>query len=732
MTIKEKKKKLTLKNFTGSAPSSVNKTQSQKTSAIFGKKEPVIVAKEPVIEVVEPKKEGDTAVKAAVVTKTTAETEKPKSTKEWAKKKIEEELSLKADKKSAGKKRDYRLTVTKALSEDEEENRARSLASVKRAREKQFKRHSGNSEDDAQKITRQVRIPKIITIQELANRMAERASAVIKFLLEKNVKVTINHSIDQDTAEFIVSSFGHEVLKDEEPDQLLKDILSKDKNLKNAVSRPPVVTIMGHVDHGKTSLLDAFREANVVSTEHGGITQHIGAYQTTVNDKHLITFIDTPGHAAFTEMRARGSKITDIVILVVAANDGIKPQTIEAIQHAKAAQVPIIVAINKCDLPGADPTKVKNQLLEHELVVEEMGGDILSAEISALKKTNLDKLKELIILQAELLDMKSDPTVAAAGVVVESRLDKGRGPVSTVLITKGTLRKGDLFVSGASNGKVRALYDYTGKLINEAPPSTPVEIVGFQGVPNAGDDFVVVEDDSKVEEIVEYRRQELKDKKIAGTKRNDIFGEAIPEESFNIILKTDVNGSLEALANAIEKIQVENIKPKIILSSVGPITETDVTLAKASNAILLGFNIRPNKEAKDLARSYKLEILYFNIIYEALDHITKKMTGLLAPETKEETQGSCEVLEVFAVSKAGRVAGVRVADGEIRNNSEIRLVRDGAVVYTGKVNTLFREKNEAKEVKAGLECGVSLKDFNDIKKGDVLEAFKTTTIEREI
>ena len=527
MTIKEKKKKLTLKNFTGSAPSSVNKTQSQKTSAIFGKKEPVIVAKEPVIEVVEPKKEGNIAVKATVAPKTTGETEKPKSTKEWAKKKIEEELSLKADKKSAGKKRDYRLTVTKALSEDEEENRARSLASVKRAREKQFKRHSGNSEDDAQKITRQVRIPKVITIQELANRMAERASAVIKFLLEKNVKVTINHSIDQDTAEFIASSFGHEVLKDEEPDQLLKDILSKDKNLKNAVSRPPVVTIMGHVDHGKTSLLDAFREANVVSTEHGGITQHIGAYQTTVNDKHLITFIDTPGHAAFTEMRARGSKITDIVILVVAANDGIKPQTIEAIQHAKAAQVPIIVAINKCDLPGADPTKVKNQLLEHELVVEEMGGDILSAEISALKKTNLDKLKELIILQAELLDMKSDPTVAAAGVVVESRLDKGRGPVSTVLITKGTLRKGDLFVSGASNGKVRALYDYTGKLINEAPPSTPVEIVGFQGVPNAGDDFVVVEDDSKVEEIVEYRRQELKDKKIAGTKRHDIFGEAM-------------------------------------------------------------------------------------------------------------------------------------------------------------------------------------------------------------
>ncbi|AEA80816.1 translation initiation factor 2 [Candidatus Pelagibacter sp. IMCC9063] len=602
---------------------------------------------------------------------------------------------------------------------------------MKRSREKLFKKQSGQ-DTDGQKVIRQVKIPKVITIQELANRMAERANTVIKYLLTKNVKVTINHTIDQDTAEFIVKEFGHEILIEEEPDQLLKDILSKDKDLENAVSRPPVVTVMGHVDHGKTSLLDSLRDASVVNSEHGGITQHIGAYQVNVNDKSLITFIDTPGHAAFTEMRARGSKITDIVILVVAANDGIKPQTIEAIQHAKAAQVPIIVAINKCDLQGADPTKVRNQLLEHELIVEEMGGDVLSVEISALKKTNLDKLKELILLQSEILDMKADPSIAAAGVVVESRLDKGRGPVSTVLIAKGTLKKGDLFVSGASNGKVRAIYNYRGDLINEAGPSTPVEIVGFQGAPNAGDDFVVVENDSKVEEIVEYRQQEIKNKKLAGNKKTDIFGESDPEEEYNIILKTDVNGSLEALANAIEKIKIENIKTKIILSAVGPITETDVTLAKASNAILLGFNIRPNKEAKDLARSYKLEILYFNIIYEALDHITKKISGLLAPETEEQGQGTCEVLEVFSVSKAGKVAGVKVTEGEIKNNSELRLLRDGAVVYTGKVNSLFREKNEAKEVKAGLECGVSIKDFNDIKKGDVIEFFKTITIEREI
>ncbi len=727
MSTKEKKKKLTLKNFTGSAPSSVNKTVAKKTSDIFKSKEQPA----PTAKVVK----SEEVINGNIVDspKIKTEVEKPKTAKEWAKKKIQEELFLKANKKNAIKKRDYRLTVTKALSDEEEEEiRVRSEASIKRAREKQFKKQSSDSQEETQKIVRQVKVPKVITIQELANRMAERASAVIKYLLSKNVKVTINHSIDQDTAEFIVNEFGHEVIKDEEPEKLLKEILSKDKGIKDAVPRPPVVTVMGHVDHGKTSLLDSLRETDVVSTEHGGITQHIGAYQVNVDNKNLITFIDTPGHAAFTEMRARGSKITDIVILVVAANDGIKPQTIEAIQHAKAAQVPIIVAINKCDLPGADPAKVKNQLLEHELIVEEMGGDVLSAEISALKKQNLDKLKEQIILQAEILDLKSNPKLSAAGVVVESKLDKGRGPLSTVLITKGTLRKGDLFVSGATSGKVRAIYDYNGKLINEATPSTPVEIIGFQGIPNAGDDFVVVEDDSKAEEIVEFRKQELKDKKIAATKKNDIFGEAAPDENYNIILKTDVNGSLEALSNAIEKIQVENIKPKIILSAVGPITETDVTLAKASKAILLGFNIRPNKEAKELARSYKLEILYFNIIYEALDHITKKISGLLAPETTEEAQGTCQVLEVFNVSKAGKVAGVKVLDGEIRNNSELRLVRDGAVAFTGRVGSLFREKNEAKEVKAGLECGVSIRDFNDIKKGDIIEAFKTNTTEREV
>ncbi len=490
---------------------------------------------------------------------------------------------------------------------------------------------------------------------------------------------------------------------------------------------------MGHVDHGKTSLLDSLREADVVSTEHGGITQHIGAYQVNVNEKNLITFIDTPGHAAFTEMRARGSKITDIVILVVAANDGIKPQTIEAIQHSKAAGVPIIVAINKCDLPGVNTSKVKNQLLEHELIVEEMGGEILCVEISALKKQNLDKLKESILLQAELLNLKTNKNTLAKGIVIESKLDKGRGPVSTILVTGGTLKKGDTFVSGSTKGKVRALFDFNGKMINQAEPSTPVEVIGFESVTSAGDDFIVIDDEEKIEELINYRKENLKKEsalKATGDK-DDIFGNVAKGETVNLVVKADVHGSLEALNNALSKIEIENIKPKIILSAVGPVTETDVTLAKASDAKIIGFNVRPNKEAKELANSYKLEISYFNIIYEALDFVKKSVTGKLEPETKEESVGQCEILEVFDVSKAGKVAGVKVTQGEVRNNSEARLIRDGAVVYTGKIGSLFREKNEAKEVKSGLECGLTIRDFIDYKKGDVIEVFKTVVIERE-
>ena len=722
---KEKKKKLTLKNFKGT-PRKFN-GNSVKTQGKV-----VVERKNPNFKPSNNNLEKKTFQKPFAPKITPPSGDNQKNAKEWAKKKIQEELykgKKKVEKKTELKKRDYKLTLSRALSDEDEIERQRSFASVKRAREKQTKKIE--TQEDDLKITRDVTIPSVITIQELANRMAEKSSAIIKYLLEKNVKVTVNHSIDADTAEFIVGEFGHNPIRGEVTADEIKKIVDVEKENKGNDPRPPVVTVMGHVDHGKTSLLDSLREADVVSTEHGGITQHIGAYQVKVNDKNLITFIDTPGHAAFTEMRARGSKITDIVILVVAANDGIKPQTIEAIQHSKAAGVPIIVAVNKCDLPGVDTRKVKNQLLEHELVVEELGGDILCVEISALKKTNLDKLKENIVLQSELLDLKTFKNTMAKGVVIESRLDKGKGPVSTILVTSGTLKRGDTFVSGSSKGRVRAMFDFNGKQISSAEPSTPVEVIGFESVTSAGDDFAVLNDENKISEILEFRQSNSNKVGLKATSENDdIFGSVDKAETLNIVVKADVHGSLEAISAALLKIEIEKIKPKIILSAVGPVTETDVTLAKASNAKILGFNVRPNKEAKELANSYKMEISYFNIIYEAIDFVEKSITGKLEPQTKEESIGQCEILEVFNVSKAGKVAGVKVTQGEVRNNSDARLIRDGAVVYTGKIGSLFREKNEAKEVKSGLECGLTIKDFIDYKKGDIVEIFQTVTVER--
>ena len=722
---KEKKKKLTLKNFKGT-PRKFN-DNSVKTQGKV-----VVERKNPNFKPSNNNLEKKTFQKPFASKITPPSGDNQKNAKEWAKKKIQEELykgKKKVEKKTELKKRDYKLTLSRALSDEDEIERQRSFASVKRAREKQTKKIE--TQEDDLKITRDVTIPSVITIQELANRMAEKSSAIIKYLLEKNVKVTVNHSIDADTAEFIVGEFGHNPIRGEVTADEIKKIVDVEKENKGNDPRPPVVTVMGHVDHGKTSLLDSLREADVVSTEHGGITQHIGAYQVKVNDKNLITFIDTPGHAAFTEMRARGSKITDIVILVVAANDGIKPQTIEAIQHSKAAGVPIIVAVNKCDLPGVDTRKVKNQLLEHELVVEELGGDILCVEISALKKTNLDKLKENIVLQSELLDLKTFKNTMAKGVVIESRLDKGKGPVSTILVTSGTLKRGDTFVSGSSKGRVRAMFDFNGKQISSAEPSTPVEVIGFESVTSAGDDFAVLNDENKISEILEFRQSNSNKVGLKATSENDdIFGSVDKAETLNIVVKADVHGSLEAISAALLKIEIEKIKPKIILSAVGPVTETDVTLAKASNAKILGFNVRPNKEAKELANSYKMEISYFNIIYEAIDFVEKSITGKLEPQTKEESIGQCEILEVFNVSKAGKVAGVKVTQGEVRNNSDARLIRDGAVVYTGKIGSLFREKNEAKEVKSGLECGLTIKDFIDYKKGDIVEIFQTVTVER--
>ena len=724
---KEKKKKLTLKNFKGTPRkfnANVTKTEGkvvvERKSSNFKPKET-------------PNNSEKKVFQKPFSPKVTVPTDaNQKNAKEWAKKKIQEELykgKKKVEKKSEIKKRDYKLTLSRALSDEDEIEKQRSFASVKRAREKQVKKTE--IKEDEPKISRNVTIPSVITIQELANRMAEKSSSIIKYLLQKNVKVTVNHSIDADTAEFIVSEFGHTSVRSDVTEDQIKKIVDIDKKGEGKDLRPPVVTVMGHVDHGKTSLLDALRETDVVSTEHGGITQHIGAYQVKVNDKHLITFIDTPGHAAFTEMRARGSKITDIVILVVAANDGIKPQTIEAIQHSKAAGVPIIVAVNKCDLPGVDTKKVKNQLLEHELIVEELGGDILCTEISAIKKTNLDKLKENILLQSELLNLKTSKQSLAKGVVIESRLDKGKGPVSTILVTSGTLKKGDIFVSGSSRGKVRAMFDFNGKQINSAEPSTPVEVIGFESVTSAGDDFAVLNDEAKITEILEFRQSGSKKSLIkAAADNEDIFGSVEKIDTLNIVVKADVHGSLEAISAALLKIEIEKIKPKIILSAVGPVTETDVTLAKASNAKIIGFNVRPNKEAKELANSYKMEINYFNIIYEAIDFVEKSITGKLEPQTKEESLGQCEILQVFSVSKAGKVAGVKVTQGEVRNNSDARLIRDGSVVYTGKIGSLFREKNEAKEVKSGLECGLTIKDFLDYKKGDIIEVFKTVIIER--
>jgi len=720
---KEKKKKLTLKNFKGTPRKFNENNLKTKGKVVVERKSSAFKPSKPKIE----KKPFKTFVPKI----TPPSEDKQKNAKEWAKKKIQEELfkgKKKTEKKFEGKRRDYKLTLSRALSDSDIE-RQRSFASVKRAREKQIKKTEDN--DDNLKIIREVSIPEFITIQELANRMAEKASSVIKYLLEKNVKVTVNHSIDADTAEFIVGEFGHKAIRGDVTEDKIKKIVTEEDKDKGNDPRAPVVTVMGHVDHGKTSLLDALRQADVVSTEHGGITQHIGAYQVKVNNKKLITFIDTPGHAAFTEMRARGSKITDIVILVVAANDGIKPQTIEAINHSKAAGVPIIVAVNKCDLPGIDTSKVKNQLLEHELIVEEMGGEVLCNEISALKKINLDKLKDNILLQSELLDLKTKKNALAKAVVIESRLDKGRGPVSTVLITSGTLKRGDTFVSGSTKGKVRAMFDHNNKQIMTAEPSTPVEVIGFEDVTNAGDDFIVLNEEEKISEILEFRKSGIKKNKIKSVgEGEDIFGKVEKSETLNIVIKADVHGSLEAINTAITKIEIEKIKPKIIMSAVGPVTETDVTLAKASNAKILGFNVRPNKEAKDLASSYKMEIGYFNIIYEAIEFVEKSIKGTLEPMTKEENIGQCEVLEVFNVSKAGKVAGVKVTQGEVKNNSQARLVRDGSVIYSGKIGSLFREKNEAKEVKSGLECGLTISNFLDYKKGDVIEVFETVTIDR--
>ena len=635
--------------------------------------------------------------------------------------------------KSFSSKREYKLTLSKALDEEALDGRERSLSSVKRARLKAKKNQdSTKTTIETKKIIHEVNIPDKISIQELSNRMAMQASAIIKHLLGMGVVATISHTIDADTAEYLVKEFGNTAIREKKPD--LNILKSEKKDGKNLKTRPPIVTVMGHVDHGKTSLLDALRKTNVVANEYGGITQHIGAYKIQTEKGKDITFIDTPGHAAFTEMRARGSKVTDIVVLVVAADDGVKPQTIEAINHAKAAKVPIIVAINKCDLPASDPQKIKNELLQYELIAEELSGDTLFAEVSATAKKNLDKLKENIILQSDLLDLKANFEGIASGIILESRIDKGKGPVSTVLVTNGRLKKGDFFVSGNTWGKIRALISDGGENVDFALPSTPVEILGMNKSALAGDDLIVVDSEEKAKEINDYRIEHSKSKQTTPilVNKDSAFDSTSRPKELPIIIKSDVHGSSEALKTAIEKIQHAEVAPKIILSSIGVITETDVTLASASNAILIGFNVRPNKEAKLLAENHKIKIKLFNIIYEVLDFVNSSLSGLLKPDLKEEIVGSAEVQAIFKVSQIGKVAGSKVLDGEISNNLKARLIRDGNVLYTGSINSIYREKNEAKQVAAGLECGITLKDFADFKEKDVIEVYKVTETERRI
>ena len=632
--------------------------------------------------------------------------------------------------KTGTKKRELKLTVSRALS-DEIEARARSEASVKRARQKENKNLTKEeAQENLKPIKRDVNIPEAITVRELANRMAEQSSNVIKFLFGMGVTVTINQTLAADTAEYLVKEFGHNPVREEKAEEIIQKIkATRVENLKN---RPPIITVMGHVDHGKTSVLDVLRSANVVSGEFGGITQHIGAYQIE-SQSNKLTFIDTPGHAAFTEMRARGSKLTDVVVLVVAADDGVKPQTVESIKHAKAAKVPIVVAINKCDLPDADPQKIKNQLLEHELIAEDLSGDTLMVEISATTKKNLDKLVEAIVLQAEILDLKTDFESKATGIVLESKIDVGRGPVATIIVTTGTLKKGDFFVSGLKWGKIRAIIDDKGKNINEAPPSAPVEILGINGAAKSGDDFIVVDNEKEAKTLSENRAQESKEVKnpLAFATQDSAFSDNSAEE-LNLIIKSDVHGSSEAIKNAISQIKHDEVKPKIILADIGMVTETDVTLAKASNAVLIAFNVKTSKEAKKLAENEKIKISSYNIIYEVLDYIKKRMSGLLTPDVQEKISGTAQILEVFKVSGTGKVAGSKVNDGEIFSGSEARIIRDGAIIYTGKIITIFREKNQVKSVNNGQECGITLKDFIDFQKNDIIEAYDTTTSERSI
>jgi len=626
-----------------------------------------------------------------------------------------------------------KIDAKKILEQEEQEfDRFPSLAKIKRAREKE--KLQSQEQSDETKISREVSIPDIITVQDLANRMAEKTADVVKSLMKMGVMANATQSLDADTAELVVAELGHKTVRVTD-DDLLKDIEDYKDPEESKVSRAPVVTIMGHVDHGKTSILDAFRSSNVVAGESGGITQHIGAYQIGEKEKS-ITFIDTPGHAAFSNMRARGAKTTDIVILVVAADDSLKPQTIESIAHAKAANVPIIVAINKIDLPNIDPEKVRQDLLMHEIIVEKLNGDVLEVEVSAIKKTNLDKLKEAILLQADILNLKANPNRAARGAIIESKLEKGRGSVATVLVQKGTLRVGDIFVSGSEWGKVKALIDENGKNIKEAKPSTPVEVLGFDSNPLAGDDFIVVESEAVARKIAEHRFNKLQIQKNKVVKSNveDMF-EQINQgkaSSLPIIIKADVQGSAEAIENSVIKLSTSEVEVTVVHKGVGAITESDVALANSSKGFIIGFNVRALPHARDAAKRDGVDMKYYSIIYELIDDVKNLLSGLLKPDISEKISGNAEIREVFNISKIGNIAGCIVKDGLVSRNSKIRLLRNNVVIHSGILTSLKRFKEEVKEVKSGFECGLMIENYSDIKVGDIIETYEEVKTERKL
>ncbi|HEY1629732.1 MAG TPA: translation initiation factor IF-2 [Rhizomicrobium sp.] len=637
-----------------------------------------------------------------------------------------------AARKGEDTRRRGRLTVTKALSDDDE--RTRSVAAYKRHLQRINK---GQQQQPAGPAgPREVTIPETITVAELANRMARRAVDVIKVLMKSGMMVTVNDVIDADTAELVAAEYGHTVKRVAESD-VLEGLKGTADELADMIPRAPIVTVMGHVDHGKTSLLDALRRTDVVSGEAGGITQHIGAYQVQLKTGQRITFLDTPGHAAFTQMRARGAKVTDLVVLVVAADDGVMPQTIEAISHAKAAHVPMIVAVNKIDKGDANPARVKTELLQYEVQVEDLGGDVLSIDVSATKGMNLDKLEDAILLQAEILDLKANPNRTAEGAVIEAKLDKGRGPVATVLVQRGTLKLGDILVAGSEFGRVRLLVNDRGEQVDSAGPSTPVEVLGLSGVPEAGDDIVVVENEGRAREVTEYRARKRREQRQAVSGRQSLDqllksrkdGE---KRLLPLVLKADVHGSVEAIQGALAKIGNDEVGVQVLQSGVGAITESDVILAHASGGAIVGFNVRANAQARERAKRDGVEVRYYNIIYNVVDDMKLALTGMLAPETREKFLGNAEVLEVFTISKVGKVAGCRVTEGVVRRGAKVRLIRDNVVIHEGDLSTLKRFKDEVREVQTGQECGMGFTGYHDLQKGDVIECFEVETIQRAL